>query len=188
MPRQPDSTEEELIRQCATGDLKCQEMLYKKFYGFAMGVSIRYSLNREDALEVVNDSFIKLFHALHTYDPDRPFRPWLSTLVIHTAIDRRRRELKYQSDLQPGQALMLMSSSDTIGHLQAAEILELLKLLPLLQATVFNLYEVDGYSHDEIGQLLGIAASSSRVYLTRAKDKLRKILSIIMHHERRSVR
>jgi RNA polymerase sigma factor (sigma-70 family) len=83
---------------------------------------------------------------------------------------------------------MLMSSSDTIGHLQAAEILELLKLLPLLQATVFNLYEVDGYSHDEIGQLLGIAASSSRVYLTRAKEKLRKILSIIMHHERRSVR
>ena len=188
MLRQPDSTEDELIKQCATGDLKCQEILYKKFYGFAMGISLRYSLNREDALEVVNDAFIKLFNTLHSYDPARPFRSWLSTLIINTAIDQRRRELKHQVGIEPGQAVMLMSSSDTIGQLQAREILELLKLLPLLQATVLNLYEVDGYSHDEIGQLLGIAASSSRVYLTRAKEKLRKLLSIIMHNERRSVR
>ncbi len=71
---QPRSiAEEEIISQCKTGSLKYQELLYKHFYGYAMGISLRYSFNRDDAMEVVNDAFIKVFNAINNYDSDKPF-------------------------------------------------------------------------------------------------------------------
>ena len=152
-----------------------------------MGISLRYSINRDDALEAVNDAFIKVFKSFNTYDANKPFKAWLSTFVINTAIDKRRRELKHQLNIDLGEAIMVVSSSNTIASLEAKDILNLLKLLPLIQAAVFNLYEIDGYNHDEIANMLGIAASSSRVYLTRAKEKLRKLL-MISNYERRAVR
>jgi len=188
MLKTADIPEGELIARCKTGDLRYQEILYTRFYGFAMGVSLRYSINREDALEAVNDAFIKIFKSFSNYDPKKPFKAWLSTFVINTAIDKRRKELKYQLNIDLGEAVIALSTTDTIGNLEAQDILNLLKLLPLIQATIFNLYEIDGYSHEEIAKMLGIAVSSSRVYLTRAKEKLRKLLLIRTENERRSVR
>src|ERR1700712_256263 len=88
--------EEEIISNCKTGSLKYQELLYKRFYGYAMGISLRYSLSKDDALEVVNDAFIKVFNAIANYNTDRPFKAWLRTIIVNTAIDRRRKELKFQ--------------------------------------------------------------------------------------------
>ena len=180
--------ESELIAKCKTGDLKYQELLYKRFYGFAMGISIRYSLNREDAIEAVNDSFIKAFKSIKNYNTNKPFKSWLSTIIINTAIDKRRAELKYQLHTDLEGAVFIHPSNDSIERLDAQDILKLLKLLPPIQSTVFNLFEIDGYSHEEISQTLNIATSSSRVYLTRAKEKLRKLLLIITYNERRSVK
>jgi len=153
-----------------------------------MGIGLRYSLNRDDALEAVNDAFIKVFKKLSEYNPDKPFKAWLSTIIINTAIDRRRKELKYQLNTDLGSVILMYSPSNTIDDLNAQDILNLLDLLPITQSTIFNLYEIDGYSHDEIAKMLSIPASSSRVYLTRAKEKLRKLLLITTYNERRSVR
>jgi RNA polymerase sigma factor (sigma-70 family) len=180
--------EQELIAQCKTGNLKYQEMLYTQFYGFAMGVGLRYSLNRDDALEAVNDAFIKVFKSIKDYDPAKPFKAWMSTVVINTAIDRRRKELKHQLNTDLDSAMTVQHAVSTMDNLDAQDILNLLNQLPAIHATIFNLYEIDGYNHDEISQMLGIATSSSRVYLTRAKEKLRKLLLITTYNERRSVR
>ena len=91
--------EDEIISKCKTGSLKHQEMLYKLFYGYAMGISLRYSLNRDDALEVVNDGFIKIFNTIGNYNSDKPFKAWLRTIVVYTAIDRRRKDLKFQLNI-----------------------------------------------------------------------------------------
>src|SRR6187402_3831043 len=88
--------EEDIIIHCKTGSLKHQEMLYKLFYGYAMGISLRYCINRDDALEVTNDAFIKAFYAIKSYDADKPFKAWLRTIVVNTAIDRRRKDLRHQ--------------------------------------------------------------------------------------------
>ena len=167
--------EDELIKQCKTGSLKYQELLYKQFYSYAMGVSLRYSLNRDDALEVVNDAFIKVFNAINNFNSDRPFKAWLRTVVVNTAIDRRRKDLKFQlnTDLEN---VTLFSKAKAIENLNVQDILKLMNELPPIQVTIFNLYEIDGYSHDEIGQLLAIPVSSSRVYLSRAKEKLRNVI------------
>src|ERR1700743_3216673 len=86
----------DIIRHCKAGSLKHQEMLYKQFYAYAMGVSVRYCFNREDAVEVVNDGFIKIFNSIKSYSEDKPFVPWLRSIMINTAIDRRRKEMNFK--------------------------------------------------------------------------------------------
>jgi RNA polymerase sigma factor (sigma-70 family) len=156
-------------------------MLYKLFYGYAMGIGLRYALQRDDALEVVNDAFIKVFNAINKYNSTTPFKAWLRTIIINTAIDRQRKELKFQLNTAIEEAELLSYAPQAIENLNAADILNLLKQLPAAQLTVFNLYEIDGYSHDEIAGMLNISASSSRVYLARAKEKLRELLTIPHH-------
>lgn len=168
--------EQEIISQCKKGNLKYQEMLYKHFYGFTMGIALRYCFNRDDAAEVVNDGFIKVFNTLNYYNMDKPFKAWLRTVMVNTAIDRRRKELKHQFNIDVDNAAPISSATYIIESLSAQDILKLVGTLPPVHRTVFNLYEIDGYSHDEIGKMIDIPASSSRVYLTRAKDKLRKLL------------
>jgi RNA polymerase sigma factor (sigma-70 family) len=172
----PRITEEEIISQCKTGSLKHQEMLYKLFYGYAMGISLRYSLNRDDALEAVNDAFIKVFNAIHSYNIDKPFKAWLRTIVVNTAIDRRRKDLKFQLNVELENAAPITSNMGAVDNLNVQDILKLMKELPAIQLTIFNLYEIDGYNHDEIANMLSIPVSSSRVYLSRAKERLRKML------------
>lgn len=166
----------ELISQCKKGSLKNQEMLYKHFYGFAMGIALRYCLNKDDAMEVVNDGFIKIFNTIAYYDMNKPFKAWLRTIVVNTAIDRRRKDLKHQLNTDLDTATPISANTYIIETMNAQDILKLTGTLPEIQRAVFNLYEIDGYSHDEIAGMMAIPASSSRVYLTRAKEKLRKLL------------
>lgn len=168
--------EDELIRQCKSGSLRYQELLYKQFYSYAMSIGLRYSLNRDDALEVVNDAFIKAFNSMGSYNIEKPFKAWLRTIIVNTAIDRRRKDLKFQLNVELDNAAPYAGNMNTIDNLQVQDILNLMKQLPAIQLTIFNLYEVDGYNHDEIADMLNIPSSSSRVYLSRAKEKMRKII------------
>lgn len=182
----PGISEEELIRKCKNGDLKPLEMLYKRFYGYAMGVGLRYCPNRDDALEVVNDGFIKVFNSLNTYQLDKPFKAWLRTIIVNTAIDKNRKEKKHSWNTELETARHIAHEASVIDSLNASDILKLLDKLPNLHRVIFNLYEIDGYSHDEIAASLTISASSSRVYLSRAKDKLREMISKAdINYERR---
>jgi len=174
MSKTPVISETELIQECQKGSLKHQERLYKFFFSYAMGIGMRYLSNRDDALEVTNDAFIKVFNSIKTFKNQENFKPWLRKIVANTAIDRRRKDLKhrYHSDLED--AYSISYEAQTVENLNARDILKLLDNLPDLQRLVFNMYEIDGYNHEEIGSLLQIPPSSSRVNLSRAKEKLRE--------------
>jgi RNA polymerase sigma-70 factor (ECF subfamily) len=169
-------TEEELIQKCKAGNLKDLEKLYKHFYGYAMGVGFRYLADREDVLEVVNDAFIKVFKSIHTYNTTMSFKPWLRKVVVNTALDRYRKNQRQVEMVGLEKANEITGRTFQTDDLTVKEILKLLDALPELQRVVFNMYEIDGYSHEEIGTMLNIPASSSRVYLARAKEKLRSVL------------
>ncbi|UKJ07242.1 RNA polymerase sigma factor [Solitalea lacus] len=170
-------TDSEIIERCCKGDARYQEMLYKRFYGYAMGVSLRYSIDREDALEVVNDAFLKIFDKLAQFDAQRSFKPWLRRIIVNQTIDRKRSLLKKEAE-QPIDEVAepLWQDADAISSLGYKDILEMLDKLPSIQSVIFNMYEIDGYTHDEIAETVGITASSSRVYLSRAKERLRKLI------------
>lgn len=170
-------SELDLVAKCKIGELKYQELLYKHFYSYAMGVSMRYLSNRDDAMEVVNDSFIKAFKGIVFFNENQPLKAWLGRIVVNTSIDRIRKNSKHAGQLELDEAIFVGNPAEVTAHLSAKDILNLLNGLPETHRMVFNLYEIDGYNHDEIGNILGIPVSSSRVYLSRAKEKLRKYLS-----------
>ncbi|MXV15585.1 RNA polymerase sigma factor [Hufsiella ginkgonis] len=176
----PGISEAELIRKCKKGDLKSQELLYKQFYGYAMGVGLRYLDDRDDVLEIVNDAFIKVFKSISTFNEDLSFKAWFRKVLVNTALDRRRKNGRQVAITDIEDAAHVGSQHTHIEVMSARDILNLLSILPEAQRTIFNLFEIDGYSHEEIGNMLGIPASSSRVYLGRAKDKLKK--AIINQH------
>jgi RNA polymerase sigma factor (sigma-70 family) len=181
----PGITEQGLIQQCINGDLKHLEMLYKYFYGYAMGVGLRYSNNRDDALEVVNDAFIKAFGDIKNYQADKPFKAWLRRIIVNTAIDKHRKERKHLANVDLDDAIHIGHQATVLQQLNANDILKLMDQLPGAHRMVFNLYEIDGYDHNEIAAIMSITASSSRVYLGRAKEKLRMLLQEDKEHERR---
>lgn len=168
--------EAQIIRGCQRGRPASQEALYRRYWSFAMSICLRYTPTREDALELAHDGFLRAFRAIDTVDPDRPFGPWFRRVLVRCAIDRHRSTRRYHATLSPeADPPEAPVPADQVSALEADEILALLHALPEVQRDVFNLYEVDGYSHEEIAALLGIAVGTSRSHLTRAKQRLRAL-------------
>lgn len=169
---------EEIIDGCLKKKEKARELLYKKFFGYALKVALIHNRNRETALEIVNDSFVKVFRQIDRYNPDLPFRSWLGKIVVNTSIDRFRKNSRDLPADDRETFLVPDDSPDADTQLTAQEILRLLNHLPEIQRLVFTLYEIEGYSHEEISEQLKIPQSSARVYLTRAKKRLRELFEM----------
>lgn len=167
----------ELISYCKQGNLRYQELLYKQFYGYALGICIRYLNNRDDALEAANDSFIKVFKSIGSFNEENDFKPWFRKILVNTSLDHKRKSMRFSEALELTDTIPQSIHTSVIDKLSAQDILALMKHLNELQRTVFNLYEIDGYSHKEIGSMLNIPESSSRTYLTRAKQALQQLLA-----------
>ncbi|MEX0779317.1 MAG: sigma-70 family RNA polymerase sigma factor [Balneolales bacterium] len=161
-----------IIDGCRHHDSASQELLYKKFYGYVLGVALTYCPTREDSIEVVNDSFMKVFNHITDYDASKPFKPWLRKIVVNTSIDNARSNKRFQYHVDVDDTNQ-QSTEDIESELNAKQIYQLLNELPDLLRFVFNMYEMEGYSHKEIAGKLAIGESSSRTYLTRAKNQLR---------------
>jgi RNA polymerase sigma factor (sigma-70 family) len=169
---------DEIIQGCLRKKEKSQEMLYKRFFGYALKVALIHNRNRDNALEIVNDSFVKVFRQIGKYDLSMPFKGWLSKIVVNTSIDKFRANngaINYDSQET---FLVPDDSPGIVDQLTAQDILRLLNRLPDIQRLVFSLYEIEGYSHDEISALLKIPENTSRVYLARAKKRLRELFQI----------
>lgn len=161
---------------------RCQAFIYKKYYGYLMAVALRYVKEEMEAEDIVNEAFVKVFRKLHAFSSaededilEKTFKGWMARITVNTAIDKLRSK-------RDTLALEDISEQDMVPHavsisttLEENDILKLLYELPEIQRTIFNLYEIEGFSHDEIGRELNIPESTSRTYLTRAKSRLRKL-------------
>jgi len=167
--------EPNLLNGCIRGKIKFQELLYKQFYGYGMSICLRYSNNRDAAVEILNDSFLKVFDAIKTYDNSKPFKAWFRRIIINTSIDYYRKNLKYNETDSIDDYYDLQVDYNAINDLNVDDILKLLNQLPEIYRITFNLYEIEGYKHEEIAEQLKITASTSRSNLTRAKKMLRDL-------------
>ncbi|MRS61501.1 RNA polymerase sigma factor [Larkinella terrae] len=186
----PDCTpfERQLIEGCRQGSPQYQEMFYKHFYGFTMAIALRYHPARQEAGSVVNDSFMKVFARIDRYAFEETFKGWLRRIVVNTALDHYRKHVKHTQTVEYDQAdsQSVEVENAVISQLTAEDILTLLQHLPDQYRMVFNLYEIEGYSHEEIAGQLNLSVSSSRVYLVRAKEKLARLVKSYFpnHNER----
>ena len=171
-----DEQTKALIQGCMQGDKNSQKALYKHFYGYAMGICLRYSKNAEEATEVMNDGFMKVFTKIHKYDENRSFKGWLRKIMINTALDNYRHNLKhyYTQDIHAGEAAP--ATENILAEMAYQEIVSIVQRLSPAYRTVFNLYVIDGYTHDEIAEMLGISVGTSKSNLSKARENLREML------------
>ena len=174
-----DSTtlDEKILRGCKNNSELHQQTLYTSYYGYVLAISRAYSGDVEAAKEMTNDTFLKVFKHIKKYDSSKPFKTWLRRIAVNTAIDhyRKNRKAHYHSELCDDKIESPVFST-IIEDLSVDEIYKLIDKLPATLRIVFNLYEIEGYKHEEIAAFLGISGSSSRTYLMRAKNKLQSMV------------
>ncbi|PWJ56989.1 RNA polymerase sigma-70 factor (ECF subfamily) [Dyadobacter jejuensis] len=167
----------ELLDGCLKQDRRSQELLYKQFYGFAMNICMRYTKDRGQAKEILNDGFFKVFTKMDTFDVNRPFKSWFSRIMINTALDHYRKESRHEIYDDPKGAEQVMVDETVIGKLSHDDLVLLIQRLTPSYRAVFSLFVIDGYSHEEIAEQLGTTVGASKSNLSRAREKLREMLS-----------
>ena len=173
-----------VLKGCSRGDLKAQKYLFKQYYSYVMSIALRFSSCNENALEIANDTFLKIFRKIESHKSDKEFKAWIRKIVINTAIDYYRRDKENGIEISIELAYNEPVNEFVIDNLNAEEIIKLINSLPMKYRYIFNLFEIEGFSHDEIAKQLGITESTSRSYLTRAKKMLRQMILITNHYER----
>lgn len=168
----------EVLNGCRKKRSAAQKRLFEQYYGFAMSICLRYAANKTEAEEMLNDGFIKVFDKIDYYDPAKSFEAWLRTVIVRTSIDYYRKNHKKVSFMDVEEAHFLAYEDHHLEQLAADEIMELVQKLPPAYRTIFSLYVVEGYSHNEIAEMLGINAGTSRSNLAKARIKLQEWIKI----------
>jgi RNA polymerase sigma factor (sigma-70 family) len=172
------------VEGCALNRRESQKILYSSFYGYAMAICDRYTNKQDDALEILNDGFLKVFKEIHHYQPAykdviSSFKGWLRKIMVYTAIDHFRKNQKHKmvTQLDPVEYQMATNSADAIDKISYDEIIRAIQDLSPGYRTVLNLFIIEGMSHDEIGEKLDISTGTSKSNLSKARKQLQKILS-----------
>ncbi|MEQ8424957.1 MAG: RNA polymerase sigma factor [Cyclobacteriaceae bacterium] len=165
-----------LLDSCRKGNRNSQDRLYKEYYAYAMGVCLRYSRTREEAVEIVNDGFIKIFTKLDRYSKGLSFKGWLRRVMINSAIDYFRRNEKHYHSLDISHGQYEATSNTILDQLAEEDIIAAIQRLPPSYRMVFNLFAIEGYKHEEIANQLNISVGTSKSNLSIARNKLQKIL------------
>ncbi|WP_254070853.1 RNA polymerase sigma factor [Pedobacter sp. L105] len=165
-----------IINGCIRKDRSSQQLLYKEFYSYGMAICRRYSLNDYDAADVLNDGFMKVFTHIEKYDPSKPFKSWLARIITNTAIDYYRMNLKFSGHDDVSEYENIGDSAKVYDELAYKDLLVLVQGLSPAYRTVFNLFAIDGYSHDEIADMLKISVGTSKSNLFKARQKLQEKL------------
>ncbi len=174
--------QELLIKGCIEGDRKCQQKLYEAFYGKMMVVCMRYTKDRDEALDVFQDAFIKVFNNLANYGNNGSFEGWVRRIMVNTSIDHIRKNKRLNEMVSINEEITASvedeeRGDDLLDKVSFEDVLESVQSLSPAYKSVFNMYVVDGFSHKEISESLGISEGTSKSNLFKAKMNLKKLLT-----------
>lgn len=170
-------TEEALLKGCLNNDPVAQRELYNKYSAKMLAVCYRYAHNREDAEDMLQEGFIKVFLQIHTFENRGSFEGWIRRIIVHTCINILKKNKKFNESVDIIHANSIQVREDSVSSIvQAKQVVECIRMLPIGYRTVLNLYAVEGFSHREIAQMLDVEESTSRSQYTRAKNMLEDIL------------
>ncbi|MEW6468338.1 MAG: RNA polymerase sigma factor [Bacteroidota bacterium] len=162
-------TDEELVSKCITGDRKYQEMLYKKYASKMFGVCLGYISDRDAAKDILQEGFIKVFTSLKNYKGEGSLEGWIRRIIINTAIDHYRVFIRDHRNLHIEEISTAAFEVSLPDKILEKELLELIHKLPEGARIIFNLYVVEGYSHNEIAEMLNITKGTSKSQFSRAR-------------------
>jgi RNA polymerase sigma factor (sigma-70 family) len=161
----------QLIKECLQGKASAQQLLYSTFAPAMLAVCYRYTKSMNDAEDILQEGFIKVFRFLHQYKKEGELGAWIRRIMVTTAINYLKKHLRYQTELSfIEDGLHPVSNDNPEITLQAKELAALVRQLPPGYQTIFNLHGIEGYSHVEIGAMLGINEGTSRSQYSRARS------------------
>ncbi len=170
-------TEEALLQGCIHNKAVAQKDLYQKYSPKMLAVCYRYGHNREDAEDMLQEGFIKVFTQIHTFENRGSLEGWIRRIIVHTCINILKKNKKFNESVDLIHATTMQVREENIPSIiQAKQVIECIRLLPIGYRTVLNLYAIEGFSHREIGGMLDIEESTSRSQYTRAKAMLEDVL------------
>src|SRR5215207_7503343 len=170
-------TEEALLKGCLNNNAIAQRELYNKYSAKMLSVCYRYGHNREDAEDMLQEGFIKVFAQIHTFQNRGSFEGWVRRIMIHTCINNLKKNKRFNESVDLIHATSIQVKEESIPSIiQAKQVIECIRLLPIGYRTVLNLYAIEGFSHKEIAGILDVEESTSRSQYTRAKAMLEDIL------------
>ncbi|MBC7850999.1 MAG: sigma-70 family RNA polymerase sigma factor [Chitinophagaceae bacterium] len=170
-------TEEAILQGCLQNHAASQRELYSRYSPKMLAVCYRFAHNREDAEDMLQEGFIKVFSQIHTFRNQGAFEGWIRRIVVHTCINHLKKNKRFNESVDLIHANSLQIREELVPSIvQAKQIVECIRLLPMGYRTVLNLYAIEGYSHKEISDMLDIEESTSRSQYTRAKQMLEDIL------------
>jgi RNA polymerase sigma factor (sigma-70 family) len=170
-------TEEMMLQGCLENLASAQQALYLRFSPRMLGVCYRYARNREDAEDMLQEGFIKVYSQIHQFRGSGALEGWIRRIIVHTCINILKKNKKFTDSVDLVHASSIHIMDDNIPSiLQAKQVVECIRLLPIGYRTVLNLYAIEGFSHKEIGTILDIEESTSRSQYTRARGLLEDIL------------
>lgn len=175
-------TEELIVKGCLRGDRRYQQTLYEKYKVGMFSLLLRYASNKEEAEDFLQDGFLRVFRDLHQFDPRKGvLHGWIRRVMINTALQHiRRRKLDFTRADDEGLLENIPVNEDPIAMLTAQEIIQLIQQLPEGYRVVFNLFMIEGYSHQEIAEQLGISVNTSKSQLYKARLALQqKIMAFV---------
>ncbi|MBP6811303.1 MAG: RNA polymerase sigma factor [Saprospiraceae bacterium] len=167
-------TDDDLRQGCMQQDRLAQQSLYQRYFGRLLGISMRYTKNREDAVEVLNHAFLKIFSNLDKFQETGPFFGWMAKIVFHTAIDHVRHNNTYRRVIQFSVEADQPVESEASYRLDAEDLYALVQKISPASRAVFSLYVIDGYKHLEIAEMLGISVGTSKWHLSNARLEMKK--------------
>ncbi|MDX1906879.1 MAG: sigma-70 family RNA polymerase sigma factor [Bacteroidia bacterium] len=171
-----DYQEDEIVEGCIKGGRIYQKLLYERYYGNMMVVCMRYTNDREEARDVLHEGFIKVFKSLDKFTRGTNLGAWIRRIMVNTAIDHYRKTAKRPTMVEINHAVHELDAQDIVADMSAQEILGMVQRLSPAYRVVFNLYVIEGYSHKEIGDTLGITEGTSKSNLAKARLKLQQMI------------
>lgn len=166
----------DVLEGCRRKDRAAQKELYRQFYSYAMSICLRYCDNEDGAIEVANDAFLKVFLNIKSYNPQLPFKPWFRRILINTAINHIKQKQKLKIGTLMDTEYNIPDTEEILARLGFQELMKLVRSLSTAYRTVFNLYVLDGFTHEEISQQLGISVGTSKSNLSKARERLRQMI------------
>lgn len=171
-----NSSDAELIQGCIKNDRMAQKYLYVKFYEDMLRTCICYTKDRQEAKEVLNNAFLKVFEAIEIYKGSGSFEGWIRKIVINTALNYIKSKMRYEAIMKFDLNDDITIEPEVFNKMSGDDILKLVQQISLPSRHVFTLFIIEGYSHKEIAELLNISEGVSKWHLLNAKKKLKEIL------------
>lgn len=170
-------TEEAIFLGCLKNQASAQRELYNRYSPKMLAVCYRFAHNREDAEDMLQEGFIKIFSQIHTFQNKGAFEGWIRRITVHTCINHLKKNKRFNESVDIIYASSIQVREESVPSIvQAKQVVECIRMLPMGYRTVLNLYAIEGYSHKEIGEMLDIEESTSRSQYTRARQMLEEIL------------